>query len=58
MDEEFLDVYNHKKNFHDVMTLEEFWQWFRGPVLGAYYGGETWYDLSGLGGHHLRTAYP
>lgn len=36
-DEEFGDVSNHKKTFHDVMTREELWSWSRGPLMGALF---------------------
>ena len=36
-DEEFGDVSNHKKTFHDIMTREELWSWSRGPLMGALF---------------------
>jgi hypothetical protein len=35
LDEEFADVHNMKKTWYDVGTVEEMWQWARGPLGGA-----------------------
>lgn len=40
LDEEFPDV-SFKKNFHDVMTEQEMWQWADGPLTAAFYPDDT-----------------
>ena len=36
LDEEFQDA-SYKKNFHEIYTVEELWDWLEGPLLqGAY----------------------
>lgn len=45
MDEEF-DSVSYKKNFYEIMTKDEFWQWMQGPLLAGlyqstYYNGDT-----------------
>jgi hypothetical protein len=37
LDEEFASVGNHKKNWYDVMTHQELWQWVDGPLHDAFY---------------------
>jgi hypothetical protein len=40
LDEEFPDV-SFKKNFHDIMTEDELWQWTDGPLTAAFYPDDT-----------------
>ena len=45
MDEEFKGS-SFKKNFHDIMTVEELYEWLEGPMLegvypDTYYNGRT-----------------
>jgi hypothetical protein len=42
LDEEFPGA-QYKKNFFDVMTFEETWQWMQGPMLSGAYPNE-WYN--------------
>lgn len=42
LDEEFEGA-SYKKNFHDIMTQDEFWQWANGPLVSGLYP-ETYYN--------------
>ena len=42
LDEEFPGA-QYKKNFFEIMTMEEFWTWLRGPVVNGLYPNE-WYN--------------
>ena len=43
VDEEFQSA-NHKKNFFDVRSQDEIWEWIEGPLLQALYKN---YDITG-----------
>lgn len=42
LDEEFEDA-TYKKNFFEVMTMEEMWTWLKGPLYNGAYPDE-WYN--------------
>lgn len=42
-EEEFEESMAHvRKNFHDIVTIQEMHQWMAGPLLNALYAGESW----------------
>ena len=43
LDEEFPDISIYK-NYFDIMTHEEFWQWTEGVLNPGLYAGEEWYS--------------
>jgi hypothetical protein len=43
LDEEFPDVVQYKKNFEEIMTLDELWTWIEGPLYKGLYP-EDLYD--------------
>ena len=46
VDEEFDPEDSHIfKNFFDIASIEEFWQWANGPLMGGLYSGEG--DING-----------
>ena len=53
LDEEFEQVGNHKKNWFDVMTETEMWQWVEGPLFNAFYPGSTLAPQKLLGNNEL-----
>eukprot|EP01029_Cantina_marsupialis_P003827 TRINITY_DN13859_c0_g1_i1.p1 TRINITY_DN13859_c0_g1~~TRINITY_DN13859_c0_g1_i1.p1 ORF type:complete len:852 (-),score=226.48 TRINITY_DN13859_c0_g1_i1:160-2715(-) len=42
LDEEFEGA-QYKKNFYEIMTMEEFWQWMKGPLINGLFQTE-WYN--------------
>jgi len=42
LDEEFPGA-QYKKNFFEIMTMEEFWTWLQGPVVNGLYP-DQWYN--------------
>ncbi len=42
LDEEFPGA-QYKKNFFEIMTMQEFWTWLQGPVMNGLYPNE-WYN--------------
>jgi len=64
-DEEFVNV-SFKKNYYDIFSFEEYWQWVQGPLVNAVYfdtvfNGDpvTDYNRLNLGGYSgLRVSGP
>ena len=51
-DEEFPGA-QYKKNFHEIMTEEELWDWVDGPLLQAIFPDDAEQPLPMLGANRL-----
>ena len=55
VDEEFEGA-TYKKNFEEVMTREEAWQWLEGPLVSALFA-EEWYNGQELNENETSYVY-